>query len=347
MKPNDLSKQAQQGNLIALQTCLEQALAKKQYQVNIKASLPNYTLTLRLTATAEINLSQITKLLEKELTALAIPDIKSVRIQYKSHQETFNLNPPPKVKYIPKQFGLDNEGWRSLLIGLILAIVFYNVQILTVAFSGFPLAVHEVGHAITHWLFGRPAFPTIDFAYGGGIVIVMPQSPILVVLIYLAFVGLAYLMRKHPKVLILLGIITAIYTYWLMTPINEMLGIGMGHGLEIIAIVVCFYCCLGKYFCKFGGERTIFALLGCFTTLHNARFAWLIVRDERWKALYLNGKGGLLDHDLVRLANEFFGVNYAVLANIYLVCCVIAPIVAVLLFAFDAKWKNALASLWE
>lgn len=346
-----LQAQARQGNLIALQTYLEQLLMRSRVPVSVRVALPSHGLIIRLlpieTDADALDLDKVAPKLEKALQELAVPEIKQVRLQYKSHERRFSLNPPPKATYTPRKFGLDVEGWRALAIGLVLALIIYHVPLLSTAFHGFPLMIHELGHTIVHWLFGRPAIPTIDFAFGGGIAIVFPQSIFLLILIYGALVGLAYLCRQYVKVLVVIGSITAIYTYCLFTRTNEMLAVGMGHGLELLAIVLCFYFCLGKYFCPFAGERTIYAMLGFFTVFHDARFAWNIVRDSSWREIYLRGKGGLLDHDLVILAQQYFYVNFETIANMFLVCCWLAPLVAVLVFVREKSCQRAIEWLWE
>ncbi len=237
------------------------------------------------------------------------------------------------------------EGWKSLSIGLGLSIILILVNPLTVMFHGFGLLVHELGHTITHWLFGRPAIPTINFMFGGGLTLVFDHSPFVISLVYLAIAFLFYLCRFYPRLQGILVLFVGVYTWCLLTPTNVMLSTWMGHGMEAISIVVCLYLSGSGYFCRMIGDRTIYAMLGFFTLFSNIQFAWKLIYDVEFRDWYEDGKGGMLDNDLTILANDYFHINLSVIAGFFLICCLLAPVFAFLLFRFEELWCSWIETL--
>jgi hypothetical protein len=49
---------------------------------------------------------------------------------------------------------------------------------------------------------------------------------------------------------------------------------------------------------------------------------------------------------LVILAQQYLCTDYLVLANWFLVCCMVIPLIAVIVFATEKKWQNWLSDLW-
>ena len=104
---------------------------------------------------------------------------------------------------------IDSKGLSALLTGLVLAIVLTLISPFRVLFHGFLILVHEIGHAVTHWLFGRPAIPTVNLAYGGGVTLVFDQSIFVICLVYLAIAFFAYCCRRYLFLIVLIGIFTS------------------------------------------------------------------------------------------------------------------------------------------
>jgi hypothetical protein len=229
---------------------------------------------------------------------------------------------------------------NALVVGLGLGILAFVIPLFNVLMRGFLVLVHEVGHAVTHWLFGRPALPTVNLLHGGGITLAWEQSAWLVGLVYLAISALAYLSRSWPMGLGAIAAFTAFYTYCLATPLNQALAILMGHGMELVAIVVCLYLSASGRFCKFTGDRTIYAMLGFFTFFSDFRFAWQLTHSPEIRESYEAGIGGVIDNDFVRLANDYFGVNLSTIAGAFFLACLAAPAIAAILWYFDARLGN-------
>ncbi|MDX2240117.1 MAG: hypothetical protein NW224_05480 [Leptolyngbyaceae cyanobacterium bins.302] len=216
------------------------------------------------------------------------------------------------------------KGIEALLIGFGLAIVLFSVGLFKVLFHGALVLVHEVGHAATHWTFGRPAIPAVNILYGGGITITLGQVWLLNVLIYAAIAYLIYWLRAYPRLQGFAVLLTIIYTICLLTPINTMLSVAMGHGMELVAIGVCLFLSATGYFCRIPGDRAIYAMLGFFIFFSDVEFSWKLMHDPDFRTWYEGGIGGMIDNDFVILANEYFRVNLSIIASLFLVSCFLA-----------------------
>lgn len=233
----------------------------------------------------------------------------------------------PSSSTKPQPTSSSAKGIEALLIGLVLAIVLFNVGFFKVLFHGALILVHEVGHAITHWAFGRPAIPTVNILYGGGITLTLGQFWLLNVVIYLGITYLVYQLRGYPRWQGIVGLLTLIYTYCLLTPTNLMLSVLMGHGLEVVAIAVCLFLATTGYFCRIPGDRAIYAMLGFFIFFSDVEFAWKLMHDADFRNWYEGGIGGVIDNDFVILANDYFRVNLSQVAAVFMASCFLAATV--------------------
>lgn len=245
----------------------------------------------------------------------------------------------------PRSQAVTNAGWGAVLTGLVLAVILFILSPLKLLFRGFLVMVHEVGHALTHWLFGRPAIPMIDFAFGGGITLSFEQSWLILGLIYLAIAYLIWLCRVYPRLQGVLVLFTGLYSFCLFTHWNLILSTFMGHGMEILAIFICFYLAISGYFCRLGGDRAIYAMLGFFTWFCDLQFSWQLLYDLDFQSWYGEGKGGVIDNDLVILASDYFNTDLASVVGFLVAGCIAAPILAFLLFRYEAWLRTALNKL--
>lgn len=216
------------------------------------------------------------------------------------------------------------KGIEALIIGLVLAIVLFNVGLFKVLFHGALILVHEVGHAVTHWIFGRPAIPTVNLLYGGGITLTFGQIWLINAVIYGGLAYLLYRLRGSPRWQGAIIVLTLLYTYCLLTPTNMMLSVLMGHGLEVVAIAVCLFLAATGYFCRIPGDRAIYAMLGFFIFFSDIEFTWKLMHDFDFRDWYEGGIGGVIDNDLVILANDYFRVNLSQVASAFMVSCFLA-----------------------
>jgi hypothetical protein len=356
-----LRQRAMQGNLIAIVTLLNHALAHKQLQSQV--SLEAGQLAIVLTGDAIPDLRTVVMLLDREIVRWQSPLIHTVQVEVRTidnpepnwrtefkldsrqldAREVRSLGPvtasavAPIVPAQPRPQAISQSGWSALITGFVLAILLMAIGLLKMLFYGFLVLVHEVGHAVTLWLFGTPAIPSVDILHGGGVTIVFGRSPILVALLYLGMAYLFHLCRCYPRVQGVLALFISIYSLCLFTSLNALLSTAMGHGMELLAIVTCLYLAASGYLCRFPGDRSIYAMLGFFTLFSDLEFAWKLMHNLDFRAWYEEGKGGM-DHDFVILATQYFRVDLAAIAQVFLMSALMAAIGAFLIFRYQLFW---------
>ncbi|OLP19278.1 hypothetical protein BST81_05840 [Leptolyngbya sp. 'hensonii'] len=365
----ELVQRAQKGDPDAIANLLNQALAHKQ--VTTQVNLLEGRLEIQLQGALMPPPNVANTLIDRALGKLHSPCIQQVQVQALDEEtgqitweETFEpgsrLNLPsrsasapvrstPRERTQPRDNGLaprslDREGWGALIIGLVLALLVF-ISPLKFLLSGFLILTHEMGHALTHWLFGRPSIPSVDLAFGGGVTLTFDQVGWLVGLIYLAIGGLFFLFRLYPPMLVLLTILTGFYTYCLRTNWNWILSTFMGHGMELIAILLCLYLGISGRFSRLGGDRTIYSLLGWFTLLFDLQFSWKLLQDVDFQEWYEAGKGGVIDNDFVILANDYFNRPLSTLITQFLIACLVMPVLAFLIFRYERRLLHLLGKL--
>lgn len=355
-------KSAKEGEIQAILAVLNQTLVDRA--ITVKISLQSTCLRILLEADEVPNSETTIALIQEKLQEIQSDHIQSVQIMARVSgvnrsvwTETFILNASALVTPLTdhpqisvsrsrsRGRAIDSKGLSALLTGLILAIGLTLISPLRVIFHGFLILVHEIGHAVTHWLFGRPAIPTVNLAYGGGVTLVFDQSIFVICLVYLAIAFLAYCCRHSRFILVLLGVFTSIYSICLSTSTNLMLSTFMGHGMELIAIVVCLYLSISGYFCRSSGDRSIYSMLGFFTLFADVQFAWNLTHDLDYRAMYEGGIGGVIDNDFVILARDYFNVDLSVVANNFLVGCLIVPSIVFLAF-YCEFWVRERIGQW-
>ncbi|ESA33802.1 hypothetical protein N836_19930 [Leptolyngbya sp. Heron Island J] len=236
---------------------------------------------------------------------------------------------------------LTSDAVGALITGLVLALPLGGIGLLRTLFYGFVIMVHELGHAIAYWLFGYPAVPSVNLLFGGGITLAMGRIWLLVWLILAGLTYLIYRYRHSSNALSWLLGLTASYSLVAFSPWHSRIISYMGHGAENLTIVLCLYFAMGGYFCKLGGERAIYAMLGFFTWFVDLQFAWQIMHDAAMRANYVNGIGGMLDNDFVTLASSL-GMGLDAIATFFLFTSLICPVVAFLLYRYEQHWQQAL-----
>ncbi len=297
----------------------------------------------------------VATLIDRELLKLAAPVIRTVWVwgdvtveefaigDYAQSRNRVDRGQSPDLTSVARSphpsplVSLDPQTWKTLGIGFGLGAILMVIPLFRVLFQGFVLLVHELGHTVFHWLFGRPAIPTINFLYGGGVTLSFGQSQFLILLIYATITFLFILCRSYRWLVMGLVGFTLVYTYCLMTEVNQILAVGMGHGFELLAIAACLFIALTGIICRGQEERPLYAMLGFFTWFYDLGFSWDLMHDTDRRAMYEGGIGGVMDNDLVILARDYFHVNLSIVAGWLLVACIAMPILAFLLFRYQLR----------
>ncbi|HEY9848310.1 MAG TPA: hypothetical protein V6D28_02540 [Leptolyngbyaceae cyanobacterium] len=373
LKRPQLLQLAQQRNENAIAQLLNQALAHKQITAIVKITDDHIKITLQSEQIPDIRTAKI--LIDRELLRIHGLGISIIQLQgyqkgaelpvwteefilgsqaqatqtnFSSKttvpvEETRKKKKPYQIKFPTKP--IEKAGLQALTIGFVLAVIFQIFVPLKILFNGFQVMVHEVGHALTYWLFGYPAIPSVNILYGGGITLALAQSRLILGIIYGLIAFLFYQCRQSRRSLIFLICFTVIYTWILRTPMSRMLITFMGHGMELVAITVCLYFAIGGYFCRIDIERPLYAMLGFFLFFSDWQFSWDLIFNPDFRSFYEEGIGGVIDNDFVILANDYLNVDLSIVAKYFLFGCIFTPLIAFLLFSYEKVWQSAIYSL--
>lgn len=167
---------------------------------------------------------------------------------------------------------------------------------------------HEMGHALTSWMLGGFAIPSLLTITGSqnasGVTLMGDchwyiQLPVLAGLAYLAYHR--YAERMAMFWLALAGI--ALLLLVSFTPYQDALRTYMGHGGSVLAAGWLLYRAWNGAAMRNGVERWLNALVGWFILIDNAHFAWSLHRDIAFRANY-EGQvvGSVGHHDFVVLS---------------------------------------------
>jgi hypothetical protein len=204
--------------------------------------------------------------------------------------------------------------------------------------------VHELGHAVSGWIFGYPSVPAFDFRYGGGLTSHEKRQ---IALLAVAYVGLGaafYRCRRHPPAVIALGVLTGVYTLAAFTELHEILIVFMGHGFELLFAGIFFYRALSGASVKLAIERPLYAMLAFFIVLGDMRFAWGLIHDPGERAMYEEAKGGGHWMDFSVLAEQHFGTELQTVAGLFFIACLLPLIAGWLVFRYR---EHILAFVWR
>ncbi len=233
--------------------------------------------------------------------------------------------------------GIEKSGWMAYGGGFVGAMVVLALPLLHAALSGMTTLVHEMGHAAFGWLFGYPSVPAFDFSYGGGVTLQQERMTLLVVAVIGTGVWGAYALRAHTALRkAILGLL-ALYVPLAATGAHEAVIVAMGHGGELFFATLFLHRALSGRGCKIDAERPLYGLLGWFLVLSDVVFAWQLRTSSFHREMYEEAKGGGHWMDFSRLAEEFLHVRLETVATVFLVLCIVPPVLSLWLQRFDRE----------
>jgi hypothetical protein len=240
----------------------------------------------------------------------------------------------------------NQENWKIIVAGVCLtALVFSSWQI-NFLLSYFVVLIHELGHSAISWLFGFPAIPAFDFMHGGGISVWSPERWFVVVwLVYAGFGWLLYRYRHNSLTCQCLWVTVLLYSLCAFTPLHTGLRILMGHGFELIFAGIFGYRGLSGFACRHSIERPLYLMLGQFTILYQLRFIAGLLWNTDIRAGYLQGKGGMIENDLVLVARDYLHVDLAVVVSVLAFATLATPLVTLVLYRYRQWMGYSLARL--
>lgn len=164
---------------------------------------------------------------------------------------------------------------------------------------------HELGHAVTWWIFGYPALPTFDAEYGGGMTYHFERSVFLLCGIYgvSALAVVALVAKEYLFAAAALLVLTALHGLLVWTGGDEALGLFMGHGAEMLVGGFCLYRGIAGMTDGDRVERWLNAVFGWFVFLRLFDVCYGLATDELAREVYEQQKGGHGFGDLSRLAD--------------------------------------------
>jgi hypothetical protein len=226
----------------------------------------------------------------------------------------------------PKANGRD--AWISLAIGLGLAVIALFVRLAGFVVDVLITVIHELGHVATAWILGSPALPSFDLFYGGGVSYAFARQPVLILLVYAAFVGLAYRFRAERWLAVTTLVIAGFYSAVVFSPLREILITAMGHGMELLFAGVFLYRALSGSHVLRSQERPLYAFLGLYIILADARLAFRLISSHEFREDYGQAKGGAYSMDFSRIAEENLHVRVELVAAFFLIACMLTPLAA-------------------
>ncbi|WP_299491961.1 hypothetical protein [Acaryochloris sp. IP29b_bin.137] len=222
---------------------------------------------------------------------------------------------------------IDQAGWTAIATGIGLALLILASPQVTFLLSPLITLVHELGHTLTSWIFGYPAIPAFDFMHGGGMTFNVGRIPFLMGLVYGGFGYLFYIYwQNYLTARVLLGSAIA-YTLCALTGIHKFLMVSMGHGFELIFAGIFMARAISGYACRYSIERPLYGMLAAYVTFFDLQFSWQLIFDQASRAIYRQGKGGVIDHDLVRMARDMLKVDLSLTAAGMLLATLLTPLV--------------------
>jgi hypothetical protein len=235
-------------------------------------------------------------------------------------------------RHKPRAFGRD--GWVSLAIGSVLAVVALVVPWVGIVPEVLKIVIHELGHTATAWLFGSPSLPSFDLSYGGGVTIILPRQPILIVAVYAGFAFLMFRVRDDRPALIATSAAVGLYSLAAFTSLRALLFLAMGHGTELLIAGVFLYRALSGSQVLRGAERPLYAFLGLYIVLSDAAFALQLMGRREHREAYGEAKGGGDWMDFSRIAAEHLHCDLEKVAALFLLACALPPVAAFLIHRY-------------
>lgn len=235
---------------------------------------------------------------------------------------------------VPGPPRVGREEAKVLAVGGGLALVTLAVPFASAVLGALVTLLHELGHSVFAWLFGYPAVPAFDFAYGGGLSLRGGRSAGLVVLVAVALAGLGWLYRRNARTLAAVGVLGAAWSVLAATHWHQTVIALMGHGTELTFAGIFLYRALSGRACRLPVERPLYAYLGWFVLLKVLSFTWRLATDDGFVRTYERGKRGILNdfHDValdLQLGLDL-SVTTSGVALLACLACALPPLLALL-----------------
>ena len=245
--------------------------------------------------------------------------------------------PRPERQRKPKRTGRD--VWISFAIGGLLAVIALVIPLVGFVADVLITVIHELGHVATAWILGSPALPSFDLFYGGGVSHTFARQPILILLVYAAFAGMAYRSRDERRALVTILVAVGIYSAVVFSPLRDILITAMGHGMELLFAAVFLYRALSAAISSAAKSVRCTLFSGFTSSSPMPDLAYRLISSHEFREDYGQAKGGSYSMDFSRIAEENLHVRLEVVATFFLVACVLTPLAAFLCHLYQRNRK--------
>lgn len=242
---------------------------------------------------------------------------------------------------------LDRDGWKTLWIGLLLALVFFALRPINFVLSILVTLVHEMGHTVFYWLYGYPSIPSFDLTYGGGVTHFFSRNGLLIVGSFLALLGVFPWVRRHRGLLITWFICLTLHAFLSLSQWHECVILAMGHGTELAFAGLCLYRMFGARGLIHDVERPLYGMIGFFIWFKDLHFAGSLMLSSAFRAAYGQAKGGGHWMDFSQIARDFLHVPIEAVAFIFFVTCLIIPALSFWFFRHRNRLLERASNIWD
>jgi hypothetical protein len=224
-------------------------------------------------------------------------------------------------------YTLSTSQKQALLIAILVSFLVQFLPLAKYISQIYSTVFHELGHALTSWLFGYFALPKLDFMNGGGVTHLLSR-PFLLIIIAIIFVAINLLViktklkHKSNKLILILFIC---YLIALISPIHLFVITLMGKAGELLFFYFVAWYALSCLKSTYRSKELLYLILAVFLWVNSVLDSFSLLFNKADRLSYLDGKqqilgGGPLVNDLVKLSNSsglsfnFFNVCLLVLA---------------------------------
>jgi len=238
---------------------------------------------------------------------------------------------------------------KFIALGLVLAIILHFPNLyrdlnIRVPYHGFPLDLmangmnmmatffHEIGHALSGWLFGYPTIPVFDTKHGGGMAWHSDQHWFVITCVYLGFGWLLTLIWGHVWLVAGLAVLAVIHAALLMSDGHVVWILIMGHGFELGFGAFFLIRCLYDLAPRGAVERALNGIIGFYLMFSVMMVCWGIMNDPAYRMVYRAQKGAEDFGDLSRIAIDHFQVTLDTVAGTLFGIAILATLLPFILY---------------
>jgi len=230
---------------------------------------------------------------------------------------------------------------RALAFGLVPVLLFRDTTLLFFLGNGPMTFVHELGHTVVSWVFGRFAVPVVVITYTAA------QSTLAVLAIWGVVIFLGWRFREGflrgapPRLMataVALALLAVVYPFVAFSDFHETLISVGGHGAEIAMAACVFFLAMQRE--RPDWARAVLAFYGWYLSTRDVAFfrSLSINRDARLDYESVSYTGG--DNDLVKVAKAH-GIPLETLAAWACVLAVLVPLAGLLVGLWRARSRSS------